>query len=105
MANTSVIGIYGTYDELSAAVDALRIAGFRNTDISALLPANEGTKDFAHEKNTKAPEGTTHHACGLGHAAFGFLNAAMTLSAVRSTLKANRNNATISLKSPTHTCS
>ncbi len=57
MANTSVIGIYGTYDELSAAVDALRIAGFRNTDISALLPANEGTKDFAHEKNTKAPEG------------------------------------------------
>src|SRR5204862_728525 len=41
------------------AVDALRSAGFRNSDVSALLPDNVGTKDFAHEKNTKAPEGTT----------------------------------------------
>ena len=57
MANTSVFGIYRTRNEASNAVDALRTAGFRNTDISALLPENEGTKDFAHEKNTKAPEG------------------------------------------------
>ena len=33
-------------------------AGFRNEDISVLLPQNQGTKDFAHEKHTKAPEGT-----------------------------------------------
>jgi len=61
--NTAVFGIYR--DRLSAenAVNALREAGFRNTDISALLPDNEGTKDFAHEKNTKAPEGT---ATGAG---------------------------------------
>ena len=57
MANTSVFGIYRTRSQASTAVDALRSAGFRNTDISALLPANEGTKDFAHEKRTKAPEG------------------------------------------------
>ena len=57
MANTSVIGIYSTYDNLATAVDALRIAGFRNTDISALLPANQGTKDLGLEKSTKAPEG------------------------------------------------
>ncbi|MEO7651548.1 MAG: quinol:electron acceptor oxidoreductase subunit ActD, partial [Bryobacteraceae bacterium] len=56
--NTAVFGIYRTRDAASRAVDALRNAGFRNTDISALLPENEGTKDFAHEKNTKAPEGT-----------------------------------------------
>ncbi len=31
----------------------------RNTDISVLFPENEGTKDFAHEKGTKAPEGAT----------------------------------------------
>src|SRR5207302_1060499 len=31
----------------------------RNTDISVLFPENSGTKDFAHEKNTKAPEGAT----------------------------------------------
>jgi hypothetical protein len=34
-------------------------AGFSNDDISVLLPDNEGTKDFAHDKSTKAPEGTT----------------------------------------------
>ena len=38
---------------------ALRAAGYRNTDISVLFPENEGTKDFAHEKGTKAPEGAT----------------------------------------------
>jgi hypothetical protein len=44
-------------------VDALRQAGFRSTDISVLFPDNRGTKDFAHEKNTKAPEGA---ATGAG---------------------------------------
>jgi hypothetical protein len=34
-------------------------AGFSSDDISVLLPDNQGTKAFAHEKNTKAPEGTT----------------------------------------------
>jgi hypothetical protein len=41
------------------AVDRLIAAGFRNEDISVLLQDNVGTKDFAHEKHTKAPEGTT----------------------------------------------
>lgn len=63
MANTAVFGIYQTREDASRGVDALRTAGFRNTDISALFPANEGTKDFAHEKNTKAPEGA---ATGAG---------------------------------------
>ena len=57
MANTSVFGIYSSTEQVSRAVDTLRAAGFRNTDISALFPENQGTKDFAHEKNTKAPEG------------------------------------------------
>jgi hypothetical protein len=56
--NTSVFGIYKTRDDAANAVEALRIAGFRNTDISALLPDNVGTKDFAVEMNTKVPEGT-----------------------------------------------
>jgi hypothetical protein len=63
MANTSVLAIYRTRTEASNAVDALNRAGFRNEDVSALLPANEGTKDFAHEKGTKAPEGA---AAGAG---------------------------------------
>jgi hypothetical protein len=55
--NTAVFGIYP--DQLTAedAVENLKDAGFRNTDISILFPDNSGTKDFAHEKSTKAPEG------------------------------------------------
>jgi hypothetical protein len=63
MANTAVFGIYPTYASVENGVDALKIAGFRNTDISVLFPGNVGTKDFAHEKNTKAPEGA---AAGAG---------------------------------------
>jgi len=57
--NTAVFGIYRDQLDVERAVDALKAAGFRNTDISALFPENQGTKDFAHEKNTKAPEGAT----------------------------------------------
>jgi len=57
--NTAVFGIYPTYSAVDAAVEALRLAGFRNTDISVMFPENVGTKDFAHEKGTKAPEGAT----------------------------------------------
>jgi Protein of unknown function (DUF3341) len=56
--NTAVFGIYQTYADAEYAVDALRAEGFRNTDVSVLFPENKGTKDFAVEKNTKAPEGT-----------------------------------------------
>ncbi len=56
--NTAAFGIYRTQPEVEYAVDLLRAEGFRNTDISVLLPENKGTKDLALEKNTKAPEGT-----------------------------------------------
>ncbi|MBV9572542.1 MAG: DUF3341 domain-containing protein [Acidobacteriales bacterium] len=56
--NTAVFGIYPDRASVEYAVDALRKDGFRNTDISVLFPHNQGTKDFAVEKNTKAPEGT-----------------------------------------------
>ena len=56
--NTAVFGIYQTQADVEYGVDALRAEGFRNTDVSVLFPENKGTKDFAVEKNTKAPEGT-----------------------------------------------
>jgi hypothetical protein len=59
MKNTAVFGIYQTRAATEEAVDALRHAGFRSEDLSALFPDNAGTKDFATEKNTKAPEGAT----------------------------------------------
>src|SRR5438552_13366621 len=61
--NTSVFGIYPDRTSVEEAIDAFKAAGFRNTDISVLLPDNVGTKDFAHEKHTKAPEGA---AAGAG---------------------------------------
>lgn len=57
--NTAAFGIFQTREGVEEAVEALRRANFRNTDISVLFPDNTGTKDFAHEKNTKAPEGAT----------------------------------------------
>ena len=57
--NTAVFGVFANRLETEEAVEHLRRAGFRNTDISVLFPDNQGTKDFAHEKNTKAPEGST----------------------------------------------
>src|SRR5437762_8934774 len=55
--NTAVFGIYSGQMNAEDGVDMLKVAGFRNTDISVLFPDNQGTKDFAHEKQTKAPEG------------------------------------------------
>ncbi len=57
--NTAVFGIYPSYTAVEIGVDALRAAGFRNADISALFPESAGTRDLAHEKKTKAPEGAT----------------------------------------------
>src|SRR6202041_150036 len=57
--NTAVFGIYATPGTAEAAVDHLLSKGFSNAAISVLLPDDESTRAFAHEKNTKAPEGAT----------------------------------------------
>src|SRR6266481_709400 len=54
---TAVFGIYPDRSSVDRGVEALRAAGFSNNDVSVLFPDKQGTKDFAHEKNTKAPEG------------------------------------------------
>lgn len=59
LKNTAVFGIYPDRQAIEEAVGHLRASGFRSTDISVLVPENTGTKDFGHEKNTKAPEGVT----------------------------------------------
>src|SRR5207302_11245333 len=55
--NIAVFGIYPSRAAAEEAVDALEAAGFRAADISVLMSENRGTKDFAIEKGTKAPEG------------------------------------------------
>lgn len=61
--NTAVFGIYRDRTHVERGVDALKTAGFRGEDISVLFPHNEGNKDFAMQKETKAPEGA---ATGAG---------------------------------------
>jgi hypothetical protein len=64
--NTAVFGIFKTTAQAERAVDMLISAGFRSDDISVLAPDQRTTKDFAAEKNTKAPEGATTGAAAGG---------------------------------------
>ena len=73
--NTAVFGIYKGSVQAESAVDRILRAGFSNNDISVLLPDAPSTKDFAHEKNTKAPEGAAWGVTtgGLAGGALGLL--------------------------------
>ena len=62
----AVFGLFKTRFQLEAAVDALRLSGFRTSDISALLPDAQSTSQVAHEKHTKAPEGALAGATAGG---------------------------------------
>ena len=64
--NTAAFGIFPDEVSLRNGVETLQREGFRTEDISVLFPQNQGTKDFAHEKGTKAPEGA---ATGAGSGA------------------------------------
>jgi hypothetical protein len=57
--NTAAFGIYPDRSRLEQGVDSLKAEGFRSADISVLFSDKQGSKEFAHEKNTKAPEGAT----------------------------------------------
>jgi hypothetical protein len=57
--NKAAFGIYSTAAQLRGGINALEAQGFRATDISVLYPESLGTKDLAHEKHSKAPEGAT----------------------------------------------
>jgi hypothetical protein len=61
--NTAAFAIFANRAAAERAVDQLTAAGFSNQDVSVLMSDKEGSKDFATEKNTKAPEGT---ATGVG---------------------------------------
>jgi len=62
----AVFGIVRDYNQASRIVDQLKGGGFSKDDISVLMSDKSGTKDFAHEKNTKAPEGATAGAATGG---------------------------------------
>lgn len=64
--NKSVFGIYLTRSNVESAVNALKHAGFSNSDVSILLPENVNTGEIATEQSTKAPQGA---AVGVGSGA------------------------------------
>jgi len=66
MANKAVFCIVKTDAQATKVVDDLKSAGFSNNDISALFPDKKGTRDFAHEQKTKAPEGAATGASAGG---------------------------------------
>jgi hypothetical protein len=63
MSKKSVICIATSETQATGIVGCLKDEGFSNNDISVLFPDKEGTRDFAHEKGTKMPEGA---AAGAG---------------------------------------
>jgi len=69
--NTSVFGIYPDHTTVSDAISILHKGGYRPADIAVLSAENQGSKDFANEKSSKAPEGAAGGAA-LGAVA-GFL--------------------------------
>ncbi len=68
----SVICLVPDTMRAQGVVNDLRTAGFSNNNISVLLPDKTGTRDFAHEHGTKAPEGAVAGA-GAGGAIGGTL--------------------------------
>src|ERR1700750_1405698 len=70
--NTAAYGIYPSNTAAEGAVDQLVAAGFSKQDVSVLMADRKGSKDFAAEKNTKAPEGATT-GVGVGGAVGGTL--------------------------------
>src|SRR6476469_7722634 len=64
--NTAAFGLYKSRAQAESAVDTLLKAGFRSDDISVLLPNQQSSEEFAHEKNTKTPEGATTGAAAGG---------------------------------------
>jgi hypothetical protein len=59
MSKTSVFGIVKSHSQAEQVVEGLQNAGFPASEISVLLPDNEGKHDIGHVKATKAPEGAT----------------------------------------------
>jgi len=63
----AVFCIAQNVEQTESIVSSLKTAGFSNNDISVLFPDKTTTKDFAHEKHTKAPEGAAiGGAVGIG---------------------------------------
>ena len=60
----AAFGLFRDRAGLERAINDMRAAGFRNSDVSVLMQETPGTKDFGHEAHTKAPEGAAGGVLG-----------------------------------------
>src|SRR4051812_3941321 len=77
----AVLGLVSSRSQAEVVVDRLLQSGFSSNDISALFPDKAGTRDFAHEQHTKAPEGAVAGA-GAGGALGGTLGLLVGIGAL-----------------------
>src|SRR5512140_2299782 len=63
MSKKSVLCIASSEPQVERIANQLKAVGFSGDDISVLFPDTSGSRDFAHEQHTKAPEGA---AAGAG---------------------------------------
>ncbi len=68
----AAFGIFSRRATVDNAIEVLKGAGFRKTDISVLVPQNDGAKEFTVERASRAPEGAVTGAI-LGAAIGGTL--------------------------------
>lgn len=66
MTSKAIIGLVSTQTQAETILDELGRAGVPSSDVSVLMPDKKSTRDFAHEKNTKAPEGAVTGASAGG---------------------------------------
>ena len=59
MAKTAAFGIFTTRTQAELCVTAMQQEGFMPDDVSILMSDPDSTREFAAQKNTKAPEGAT----------------------------------------------
>ena len=63
MSDKAVFCIASSEPQAERIANGLKASGFSGDDISVLFPDKNGSRDFAHEQHTKAPEGA---AAGAG---------------------------------------
>jgi hypothetical protein len=66
MAKKAIFAIAETEEQAINIANMLKAEGFSNNDIAVLFPDRSGTRDFAHEQHTKAPEGAATGAVAGG---------------------------------------
>jgi len=79
--NKSILAILDSERQAETVVSELQQVGIPQSSLSVLFPDQDGTRDFAHEHHTKAPEGAIA-GVGAGGAIGGALGVLLGIGAL-----------------------